>query len=60
MAFVGVGIDDFDLAVLDIHEAIYRLAGPRQERALRIVRSRPGGAQCLYMSRGQRRALHLT
>ena len=52
MAFVGVGIHHFDLAFLDIHEAIHRLAGPRQKRALRIARNRPGGAQCIVREPG--------
>ena len=38
MAFVGIGIDDLDLAVLDIDEAIHRLAGPREKRARGIGR----------------------
>ena len=32
MAFVGIGIDDLDLAFLDIDKAIHRLAGPREKR----------------------------
>ena len=36
MAFVGIGIDDLDLAFLDIDKAIHRLAGPREKRTRRI------------------------
>ena len=59
MAFVGIGIDHFDLAFLDINEAIHRFAGPCEKRTRRISRDLARGAQCFDMSRCQRGALHL-
>ena len=33
MALAGIGIDDLDLAFLDVNEAIRRCAGPREKRS---------------------------
>ena len=41
MAFLGVGVDDLDLAGLEIDEAVGDTAGPRKERAGRVVTTVP-------------------
>ena len=59
MAFVGVGIDHLDLAVLDVDEAIDGLAGMGEKGARRIGGNLPLRAQRLDVRGGERSPLHL-
>ena len=59
MPFVGIGVDDLDLAILDIAKTVGGLARPGQEGAGRIGLDGARGAQRIHMRRRQWRALHL-
>ena len=54
MTLVGVGIDDLDLACLDVDKAIDRLAGTGEKCAPGIGNDLPLRAQRLDVRRGER------
>ena len=59
MPFATEGVDDLDLALFDIHEAVNPIARSHDNGACRVTGLGAFGSHCRHMGGGQRDPLHL-